>query len=337
MRLKSMKFYNIPIFVPHYGCPFDCVFCNQKRITGEGEKPSGERTEKIIKEYLETLPKSERVVEAAFFGGSFTAVEADLQEELLAAAYKFLESGDIDGIRLSTRPDYIDDEIMQRLMRYGVTTIELGVQSLDEEVLIKSGRGHTAADVERAVEIIRKYPVKLGLQMMTGLPGDTAEKSIKTAEEFVRLKPDCARIYPTLVIKDTELCDRYKRGEYSPQTLSGAVELAAQLIEILRDGGVEVIRVGLAATDEICEGGALEAGPCHSAFGELAEGEIFYNMIKKATIGKTGDVSILVNPADISKAIGNGKRNTKRLKNEGINLHFIQDESVLKGEIVRKD
>lgn len=332
-----MKFYNIPIFVPHYGCPFDCVFCNQKRITGEGEKPSGARTEKIIKEHLKTLPESGRVVEAAFFGGSFTAVDTALQEELLSAAYKFIKSGQIDGIRLSTRPDYIDDEIMERLMRYGVTTVELGVQSLDDEVLIKSGRGHTAEDVERAVGIIRKYPVKLGLQMMTGLPGDTAEKSLETARRIVALKPDCARIYPTLVIKDTELAQMYGRGEYTPQTLDGAVELAAQLMEILRNGGVEVIRVGLAATDEICEGGALVAGPCHSAFGELAEGEIFFQRIKKAVAGRKGDITLYVNPADISKAIGNGKRNIKRFLSEGISLRFIQDENISKGEIVRKD
>ena len=337
MRLKSMKFYNIPIFVPHYGCPFDCVFCNQKRITGEGEKPSGERTERIIKAHLETLPKEGRVVEAAFFGGSFTAVETALQEELLKAAYKFLKSGEIDGIRLSTRPDFIDDEVMERLMCYGVTTIELGVQSLDEEVLVKSGRGHSAADVERAVEIIRKYPVKLGLQMMTGLPGDTTEKSLYTAREIVRLNPECVRIYPTLVIKDTELSDMYKRGEYEPQTLDGAVELAAELLEIFKAGGIEVIRVGLAATDEICEGGALVAGPCHSAFGELAEGEIFYNKIKKLVSGKKGDVTFLVNPADVSKAVGNGRKNIKRFLDEGINLHFIQDETISKGEIVRKD
>ncbi len=332
-----MRYYNIPIFVPHYGCPFDCVFCNQKRITGEGEKPSGARTERIIKEHLETLPKTERVVEAAFFGGSFTAVEAELQEELLSAAYKFLKSGDIDGIRLSTRPDFIDDAVMERLIRYGVTTIELGVQSLDEEVLIKSGRGHSAADVERAVEIIHKYPVKLGLQMMTGLPGDTPEKSLYTAREIVKLGPECVRIYPTLVIKDTELSQMYKRGEYEPQTLDGAVELAAELLGIFKAGGIEVIRVGLAATDEICEGGALVAGPCHSAFGELAEGEIFYNMIKKELSDEKGDVTFLVNPADISKAVGNGRRNIKRFLCEGVNLHFIQDERISKGEIVRKD
>lgn len=332
-----MKYYNIPIFVPHYGCPFNCVFCNQKRITGEKEEPTGYRTEEIIKEHLKTLPQGERTVEAAFFGGSFTAVDKDLQEELLKSAYKFLRDGQIDGIRLSTRPDYIDDGIMQRLMRYGVTTIELGVQSLDDDVLEKSGRGHTAEDVKRAVEIIRRYPVKLGLQMMTGLPGDTAERSVYTAREIVKLKPDCVRIYPTLVIKETELCDMYKRGEYSSQSLDDAVELVAKLIEIFRENGVEIIRVGLAATDEICEGGALEAGPCHSAFGELAEGEIFYNKIKAAVGEFKGEVTFAVNPTDISKVTGNAKRNIKRLSKQGVYLRLIQDKEIPKGEIVRKD
>lgn len=331
-----MKYYNIPIFVPHYGCPFDCVFCNQKHITGETDKPSGERTKEIIEEYLVTLPKENRCVEAAFFGGSFTAVEVELQEELLSAAYEFVKDGRIDGIRLSTRPDFIDESVMARLMKYGVTAIELGVQSMDDEVLIKSGRGHSEKDVERAVKIIKQYPVKLGLQMMTGLPDDTDEKSIKTAEKIIALAPDFVRIYPTLVIRDTKLSDMYETGEYKPQSLDNAVELTAKLMEMFRRNNITVIRAGLAATEEISPGGALVAGPYHSAFGELAEGEIFYNRIKAALAdGKTAE--ILINPKDISKATGNRKRNIERFENEGYNIRFVQDETVPQGEIRRKD
>ncbi len=331
-----MKYYNIPIFVPHYGCPFDCVFCNQKHITGEKDKPSGERTKEIIKEYLTTLPKEDRQIEAAFFGGSFTAVEEELQEELLAAAYEFIKTGDIDGIRLSTRPDFIDETVMERLLKYKVTTIELGVQSMDDGVLTACGRGHTAADVERAVGIIRNYPVKLGLQMMTGLPYDTDEKALKTADKIISLAPDFVRIYPTLVIRDTKLSDMYQCGEYSPQSLEGAVELAATLMEKFRSNNISVIRVGLAATDEISPGGALVAGPYHSAFGELAESEIFLRDIKRIA-GDTKNAEIAVNPKDISKAVGNCRKNIERLREEGYTVKFIQDNAVPQGEIVRKD
>lgn len=326
-----MKYYNIPIFVPHYGCPFDCVFCNQKHITGEREEVTGARAEEIIRQHLKTLPKQGRRVEAAFFGGSFTAVCPALQEELLAAAYKFLESGDIDGIRLSTRPDFIDDAVLERLMRYGVTTIELGVQSMDDTVLACAGRGHTAADVEKAVSVIRKYPVSLGLQMMTGLPGDTDERSIETARRIISLAPDCVRIYPTLVIRDTELCGMYERGEYMPQTLDAAVSLAARLIEMFRQAEIEIIRVGLAATDEISPGGALVAGPYHSAFGELAEGEIFYNEML-CSLGEDNAAVFAVNPRDISKAVGNSKRNIARFKER---VEIIQDAGVPQGQVLR--
>lgn len=331
-----MRYYNIPIFVPHYGCPFDCVFCNQKHITGEKDKPSAERTNKIITEHLATLPKEDRYVEAAFFGGSFTAVEVELQEELLAAAYEFVKDGRIDGIRLSTRPDFIDESVMQRLMKYGVTAIELGVQSMDDGVLLASGRGHSEKDVERAVNIIKRYPVKLGLQMMTGLPGDTDEKSIKTAEKIISLAPDFVRIYPTLVIRDTRLCDMFHSGEYEPQSLEGAVSLAAKLMEMFRRNNITVIRAGLATTDEISPGGALVAGPYHSAFGELAEGEIFYNRIKTA-LADENTAEIMVNPKDISKATGNRRKNIERLKNEGYNIRFVQDKTIPQGEIKRKD
>ncbi len=331
-----MRYYNIPIFVPHYGCPFDCVFCNQKHITGEEELPCKERTEQIIKEHLATLPKTNRRLEAAFFGGSFTAIDTTLQLELLSAAYEYVKSGDIDGIRLSTRPDFIDDEILARLISFGVTTIELGVQSMDDEVLRRSERGHTAEDVRNAVEIIKKYPVRLGLQMMTGLPHDTAEKSLATAEKIIELKPDFVRIYPTLVIRDTRLCDMYERGEYQPQNLDAAVELASKLMEKFRKNGIAVIRAGLAATEEISVGGSLVAGPFHSAFGELCEGEIFYNkMLSSIKDDKTA--TFLVNPKDISKVIGNKAKNTDRLKSKGINVTFIQDENVRLGEIIRKD
>ena len=294
----------------------------------------GVRVKEIINEHLSTIEKvKERRVEAAFFGGSFTAIETNKQTELLESAFEFVKNGRIDGIRLSTRPDYIDDEIVSRLVRYGVTAVELGVQSLDDEVLRLSGRGHKSDVVKAAVEILKRYPVEVGLQMMTGLPGDTPEKSLDTCRKIIAMKPDCVRIYPTLVIKDTGLERLYTEGKYVPQSIDDAVSLAADLMIEFKRNNINVLRVGLAATEEISYDGALVAGPFHSAFGELAEGEIFYKKIIEAMKDKEY-TEFLINPKDISKVVGNGKRNIKRLKENNKTIKLISDESVLTGDIV---
>ena len=294
----------------------------------------GVRVNEIINEHLSTIEKvKERRVEAAFFGSSFTAIETNKQTELLESAFEFVKNGRIDGIRLSTRPDYIDDEIVSRLVRYGVTAVELGVQSLDDEVLRLSGRGHKSDVVKAAVEILKRYPVEVGLQMMTGLPGDTPEKSLDTCRKIIAMKPDCVRIYPTLVIKDTGLERLYTEGKYVPQSIDDAVSLAADLMIEFKRNNINVLRVGLAATEEISYDGALVAGPFHSAFGELAEGEIFYKKIIEAMKDKEY-TEFLINPKDISKVVGNGKRNIKRLKENNKTIKLISDESVLTGDIV---
>ncbi|MGN0163001.1 MAG: elongator complex protein 3, partial [Candidatus Ornithomonoglobus sp.] len=202
-----MRKYNIPIFVPHKGCPFDCVFCNQNRITGhiKVKDVTPDEVTETIEEYLATLPKENRAVETAFFGGSFTGIPMEEQSALMERVQPYIEDGRIDGIRLSTRPDYISPEILDNLKRYHVTTIELGVQSMEDSVLKAANRGHTARQVKDAVRLIREYDFDLGLQMMTGLPGDTPQHSIETARQLTPLRPDCVRIYPTLTIKDTYL------------------------------------------------------------------------------------------------------------------------------------
>ncbi|MCD8180532.1 MAG: radical SAM protein [Firmicutes bacterium] len=330
-----MKTYNIPIFVPHRGCPFDCVFCNQNRITGEQKEVTADDVREIISEYLKTLPKTNRKIEAAFFGGSFTGIPFEEQTSLLSAAYEFVQKGLIDGIRLSTRPDYIDKKILDNLMRYGVTTIELGVQSMDNGVLKASNRGHTSAQVIDAVRMIREYPFNLGLQMMTGLPGDTDEKSLYTADEIIKLKPDMVRIYPTLTIKDTFLEKMYTAGQYRPQTLDEAVSLSKKLLLKFEGNNITVIRVGLQSTDEISEGGSVVAGPVHSAFGELAESSIYYDIIcaaLKNTACKKAEV--FVNPKEMSKAVGNKRANIIKIKNEkNIDIKIRADESLKKREV----
>lgn len=330
-----MKTYNIPIFVPHRGCPFDCVFCNQKHITGELREITPEDVKRIIDKYLKTIPRHGSRVEAAFFGGSFTGIPAAERNALLSAAAEYVKNGLIDGIRLSTRPDYIDKKILDKLLSFGVTTIELGVQSMDEGVLKASNRGHTSADAADAVRLIKQYPFTLGLQMMTGLPGDTDEKSVYTAEEIIKLKPDMVRIYPTLTIKDTFLEKLYKAGKYTPQTLEDAVELAKRLLLMFEKNNITVIRIGLQTTEEIREGGSVVAGPLHSAFGELVENSIYYDIIKEKLEGIDCEAAdVYVNPKEISKAAGNKKRNiTKMKKEKNIDIKIHGDENMKKREV----
>lgn len=328
-----MKNYNIPIFVPHYGCPFDCVFCNQKHITGQQSMPDENDVRTTVEQYLKTLPQKDAFVEAAFFGGSFTGIDVSVQRRLLGAAYEYVKDGRIDGIRLSTRPDYISEEILDMLSEYSVTTIELGVQSMDDGVLKCAGRGHTAAQVADAVRLIRRYPFRLGLQMMTHLPGDTDEKSVMTAEKIIELKPDMVRIYPTLVIKDTYLERLYREGKYTPHTVDEAVSLCKRLLPMFENAGIPVIRVALAVTDEISPGGSLVAGPFHSAFRELVESEIYFD--KMLEVVKNGARTIGVNSREVSKAVGNRRRNVTRIEAlTGVRIKVYGDDAVRRGNIV---
>lgn len=329
-----MKNYNIPIFVPHRGCPFDCVFCNQKHITGQTDEVDENDVKNTIEEYLKTLPKEDVFIETAFFGGSFTGIDIDVQRKLLGAAYEYVKSGDINGIRISTRPDYISEEILDMLTEYGVTTIELGVQSMDDEVLKSASRGHTSQQVIDSVNLIRRYPIRLGLQMMTHLPGDTDEKSIMTAQRIIDLKPDMVRIYPTLVIKDTYLEKLYHSGRYVPHTVDEAVNLCKQLLLMFEAANIPVIRVALAVTEEISPDGSVVAGPFHSAFRELVESAIYCDKIVDAV--KNSDAyKIGVNSREISKAVGNRKSNIEKIKEiTGKTVKIYGDDTIKRGDIV---
>lgn len=329
-----MRKFNIPVFVPHKGCPYDCVFCNQKRITGNLKETTPDDVTRIIDEHLKTLPSKGRTIEVAFFGGSFTGIPIDEQSALMARVKPYIESGEVDGIRLSTRPDYITDEILQNLKNYGVTTIELGVQSMVDSVLKASNRGHISDDVTKSVKLIRDYGFSLGLQMMTGLPGDTPIHSIETAKRIIVLKPDFVRIYPTLTIKDTYLEKMYHKGEYQPQSLDDAVELAKELLLMFESNGISVIRIGLQPTDEINENASVVAGPFHSSFGELVESAVYYDIIENAIKGLSGDVLIYVNPKEVSKATGNKRKNIIKIKdNTGINIKISTDDNLKRREV----
>ncbi len=264
----------IPVFIPEEACPNQCVFCNQHRIAGADCAPSVEEVIRKVNAHLLTIPAGGEV-EIGFFGGNFTGIPIKEQQVYLECTQPFIESGKVHGIRLSTRPDYINQEILDSLKLYKVTSIELGAQSLDDEVLKLAGRGHTAAQVAEAAKMIKENGFKLGLQMMVGLPGDTAEKSLFTANEIIRLGADCTRIYPTLVIKNTELEQLYFEGKYQPLSLDEAISRVADLVPLFIDAEVKILRIGLHPSEGLLDRTSLVAGPFEVAFGEMVFSEIW--------------------------------------------------------------
>ena len=313
----SKNHYIIPIFVPHQGCPHDCVFCNQKKITGLDTDINGEDVDNIIKEYLVTIPKDSKIVEVAFFGGSFTAIRKDKQKELLSAANKYKVKGLIKSIRLSTRPDNIDEEILYLLKENGVDIIELGVQSLDKDVLIQSYRGHSVEDVFNSSKLIKEYGFSLGLQMMIGLPGDDFKKSINTALNIIDIKPDFVRIYPTLVVRDTYLEKMYINKEYIPLSIDEAVRICSYLLMLFNVSHISVIRLGLQATENISFDKDVVSGPFHPAFRQLVESKIYFSILKMYLSSKnviSKEITITINNKNISNLVGQKSYNIKKIK-----------------------
>lgn len=319
---------NISIFVPHIGCPNMCSFCNQRHITGKRRAPRSTDVKKTVETAINSKNFDPKTTEIAFFGGSFTAINRQYMLGLLETAYEYVKSGMVYGIRISTRPDAIDQEILQLLKNYGVTAIELGAQSLDDKVLKLNNRGHSVKDVINASNLIKEFGFSLGLQMMTGLYGDTDYKAIKTAEKIIELKPDTVRIYPTIVLKDTDLAAFFAEGFYKPQSLEEAVSLASKLLVMFNNAGIKVIRLGLHSI----EPKAYISGPWHPAFAELCQSEIFLNMAKES-LYEAGDYTIFVNPSDVSKMTGQKRSNLLKLKNLGFNCKVISDQGIIKNQI----
>lgn len=312
--------YIIPIFVPHLGCPNDCIFCNQKSISGQTKMITEEDLRKTIDEYISSF-KEEAYREIAFFGGSFTGIEIETQEKLLSVAYEYIKDGKIDSIRISTRPDYINKDILKMLKKYGVKTIELGVQSSNDYILKRSNRGHTFEDVKKASKLIRRYGFNLGHQIMIGLPDSTRLDELNTAKDLIKLKPKMVRLYPVLVIRNTKLEREYNEHTYEPITLNQAVERSKELVYMFNKKHISVIRIGLQNTDVICEPNSTSsevvAGPYHPAFGQLVQDSIWYDSIvdkiKKFNV-KVKKVKICVNPQDVNNVIGHKKENANKLK-----------------------
>mgnify|MGYP004616015579 FL=1 len=334
------KQYIIPIFVPHLGCPNDCIFCNQKSISGQKSNMTKEKAKEIIENYLKSIDKENAQIEIAFFGGSFTAIEEERQEELLQVASEFVKSGQVESIRVSTRPDAIDKKILKRLKKYKVKTIELGVQSSNNYILKRINRGHTFEDVKRAAKLIRWNGFRLGVQMMVGLPESTTIDEINTAKELIKLKPKMVRIYPVLVIKNTPLEKELEKGTYKPLTVVQAVEVCKEIVRLFHDKNIDIIRIGLQPTDEISEPGSekseVVAGPYHPAFRQLVESAMWYDAIvgkiKRLNV-KVKEVEVTVNPVDANNVIGHKKENVKNLKDlYDVNLVLKQDSKIKQGK-----
>lgn len=334
------KQYIIPIFVPHLGCPNDCIFCNQKSISGQTKMITKDDVKRIINDYLKKLKEEDIYKEVAFFGGSFTGIDIEKQEELLKAAYEFIEKKQIDSIRISTRPDYINKDILKMLKKYKVQTIELGVQSANDYILKRSNRGHRFEDVKKASRLIRWYGFKLGHQMMVGLPESTRIDEINTAKALIKLKPKIIRIYPVLVIKNTKLEEEYINGEYEPVTIVQAVETCKELITMFNKKKIEVIRIGLQNTDTITdpkeEKSEVVAGPYHPAFRQLVESAMWYDAIvfkiKKLNV-KVKEVKVTVNPIDVNNVIGHKRENIDKLREVyDVDLIVKQDDNIKQGK-----
>ncbi len=315
--MKPLKHANIPIFIPHLGCPNNCVFCNQRSISGHLDfDPECVRQE--IESALATL--GEREAEIAFFGGSFTGIDRELMLYLLGLAKEYMDSARVKGIRLSTRPDYISPEILGILRDHGVTAVELGLQSMSDRVLAAAKRGHSAKCAERACALVRDYGFELVGQMMIGLPESTAQDELYTAEKLCSMGINAARVYPTVVFYGTELADMTARGSYTPITNEEAVMRTKDVLEIFDRAGVKCLRVGLCASENLSSEESVAGGASHSAIGELAMGEVFFDRMCRE-LDRRGDelspgaeIDIFVPRGATSKAVGQRKKNLCRLQ-----------------------
>lgn len=329
-----MKHGNIALFVPHNGCPNQCTFCNQKSITGVQYQPSESDVDSAVSEALKSAEKYD--FEIAFFGGSFTAIDRKYMVFLLKAAYKYVENKSVRGIRISTRPDAIDKDVLDILKSYGVTSIELGAQSMCDEVLSANRRGHSADDVRRASALIKEYGFALGLQMMTGLYKSSFERDVETAREIIKLNPDTVRIYPTVTIDGTVLAELYKTGEYNPSNLEESVNLCALLLKMFSDNNIEVIRLGLHYSEELERD--MLFNNYHPAFKEVCESRLMLDEVKRIVaddrFSGVKNLLISVNPKSVSKLVGQKRANILEMNKLGYSIKLNPDSKLSAYQII---
>lgn len=330
-----MKHTSVALFVPHKGCPHQCSFCNQKSISGQTKSITADDVHSACA-IAEKNPNLKNA-QIAFFGGSFTAIEKSYMLELLSAAKEHLDNKKFTGIRISTRPDAINDEICRILKAYGVEAVELGAQSMDDKVLSLNKRGHTADDVRKATRLLKEYGFETGLQMMTGLYGSDKNESIYTAKEIIKLKPDTVRIYPTIVMADTPLAELYSSGEYAPQSLEEATDICAELILMFYKENIKVIRVGLHSGGGVEEG--MLAGAFHPAFKELCQNKIYYSLMLSELDRhkKNKNYTVLVPAGALSQAMGQKKSNLFKLRKNGYECIIKECDDLKKYQISVKE
>ena len=305
----------IPIFIPQKACPYRCTYCNQYAIAGQSRIPTPSEVEQIIRQHLSTIPH-EYTKRIAFFGGSFTGMSISEQNHYLDVAYPYVQSGEVNSIQLSTRPDYITTEILDNLKQHGVSLIELGAQSLDDTVLKTVNRGHTVRQVEEASKLIRQYGFDLGLQMMVGLPGDSKELALRTAQQIADFGACCTRIYPTLVVKGTPLARDYQEGRYTPLSLEDAIDWCKDIHRFFQEKNITVLRMGLHPSEGLLSGTDYLAGPFHVSFKELVLTAIWHDRILNMLYGDANaSATILVPAHEINYAVGYGRANKIKFPN----------------------
>ena len=331
--MKSSKHSNIAFFIPHSGCPNQCSFCNQKNITGINTQPSPEYVRSTLDLAVRNLRSDRKNSQIAFFGGSFTAIDEDYMVSLLKVASKFVFNGTFNGIRISTRPDAINPQILNILKKYGVNAIELGAQSMCDDVLFFNKRGHSSDDVRKASNLIKNNGFSLGLQMMTGLYKSSLKKDIYTAKEIVKLSPDTVRIYPTVIMRGTDLEKLYLNGKYKTLSFDDTVDLCAKLVVLFEKNNIKVIRLGLHDSKSLKEN--MVAGVFHPSFCEICKSKIIFNKVMLMLEQKNSKlVTVRINPALVSQFVGNKKCNIKSFYNMGYCLKILQDDSLSIGDII---
>ena len=327
----------IPVFIPHLGCRHSCIYCDQKKIAGEHELPDFDELAALTADWrANACDIAQREVQLAFYGGSFTGLAPDVQSDLLRSAAQLKADGLIDRIRLSTRPDYMDEDNVRLLAHFGADIIELGVQSMADDVLELAQRGHTAEDVRRAAAVIRRYPrFTLGLQMMIALPGDTPDKSRYTAERIAELAPDFVRIYPTAVLKGTQLARLWEQGAYQPWPWEVLLDTAADVVDVFGREGIPVIRIGLQAADNLKLGSDLLAGAYHPALGELVKGRLFRRQLEAfCRQSQASAATVYVNPRELSQVVGQKRCNLHYCQAQyGVTLSVKADPSIASGQL----
>ena len=326
----------IPIFLPHAGCPHRCIFCNQSSITGTRSTPECNDIRHHIDTFLNFRHKQHRFVQIAFFGGNFFGIQTSTMKRLLAQATQYITAGHANSIRFSTRPDTITRQRLASIKDFPVSTIELGVQSMDDSVLKRSNRGHTAADTGKAVQLLREFGYEVGVQLMVGLPGDDVQCLQTSARKIASLKPDFIRIYPTVVLSGSPLATLYKKGDYIPLSLAEAVGQTKELYLLFKGENIRVIRMGLQASEDLQNGSTILAGPYHPAFGHLVYCKMFLDMAVAVIKSKTlnGDsVALHVHPRSVSKMRGLKNENIKTLCGK----FHLQSIDVIADESLRQD